>query len=1171
MKNEIFIPRTSFLMLFLLLACQVWAQPGGKRLNLSFKNEALSSALKEIENASDYKVLFSYETVKDYRVTVTVTHATAPQAVEKVIQGLPLTATVKGNFITVARKRTSHGTGKNGQLRRVHGTVSDERQEPLIGASVTVPGSPFGTITDMNGRFDLSLPEEIAAVKVSYIGMVSQEVKVGGEKPLQIVLVEDNNVLSDVVVTGYQTLSKERATGSFAKVTAQELESKRLSNLSTLLEGEVAGYTDGTVRGITSMMGETSPLYVIDGFPVENQVMDSQGNITTQLPDLNMEDIESITVLKDAAAASIYGARAANGVIVITTKSGSGSGKLDVGFSATLTWSPYHYSTDHLASSADLIALEKEWAALNPSLQGEGAAVYAQRCLDNAFYPNAGINAILNYYAGHLTEAQMNSRLESLATKGFNYYKQMEKYAKRDPLYQQYNLNLTRTVGKNSFKVSVTYKNNQLEDKYSKNQSLGVNLRNITRLTRWLDLETGAYMQFAEEDSQSSSVLSPGYTVLPYDDLKNADGTNYTRTADLLYTATKQQAISDYGLYSLDITPLDELDKGIGNTNTLSLRTFARMNVQLFPFLKYTASFQYERGSNKYKQIMEAESYSTRNTVDTYASVSNGAVTYHIPYGDILNQRDQYRKSYNFRQQLNFDLTVGGLHDITAILGTETRENKVEMHRSAFYGYDEQRLSYTAVNEAALSSGFSNAWGSWASFYQSFSDFYESKNRYFSIYGNAAYTYDGKYSVTASMRWDRSNLWGTSSKYQNKPIWSAGASWLVSREKFMEHLNWLDLLKVRFSYGITGNVNPEYSPYMVIYYNNNYNVGGNYTYVSSRPNSQLSWEKTTVTNIGLDFALFKNRLRGTLEYYNKQGENLLASTMGVPTEGYGYSTYALNNGGMRNRGFEISLSGEVIRTRDFSWTANAIFSTNQNKVTYVNVKAPVYYLALDYSTAYPTIGDPYGGLYGYEWAGLSAEGLPQVCNENGEIVTDQPTTLEAIKLLGNATPTYSGSFGSTLKYKDFDLSFLFVYQGNYKMRNANMPFLGYAYASGVGYISQISGLGSQIADRWQQPGDEAYTSVPRACFSEAGYNLSGLYSTYYYSSANLLDASHIRLSNISLAYHLPVAFCRKFSCRNARVQVNVENPFMWAKSKQAKYQLGGCVSPNYVLGIYLNF
>ena len=498
-----------------------------------------------------------------------------------------------------------------------------------------------------------------------------------------------------------------------------------------------------------------------------------------------------------------------------------------------------------------------------------------------------------------------------------------------------------------------------------------------------------------------------------------------------------------------------------------------------------------------------------------------------------------------------------------------THPYQQELHRDKLFNYDSQMLTSSMVNNADLLKGIAGVLGYKSMTATDLSASYENVNRYVSVYGNAAYTYDDRYSLTGSLRWDRSNLWGTSSKFQNKPIWSVGASWIISKEKFF-HADWVNYLKLRVSDGIAGNVSKNSAPYMVASYNNNGHVGGTQGYVQSRANPMLSWEKTNTFNIGIDFSLFKNRLNGTVEYYDKKGTDLLASSMGVPTEGWGYSTYTINNGEMYNRGVEISLSGEVLRTRDFSWRANMTYAYNKNEVTYVNVKAPVYILQLDYPSAYPIIGNEYNAIYGYKWAGLSEEGLPQVYNENGEKVTNQPTTLDAISYMGTTTPKYSGSFGTSISYKDFDFSMQFLFAGGHKMRNANPAFLTCSYSS-VGYISNIAGASAGLANRWQKPGDEAYTNVPKAVFAESGLSASSLYSTYFYSDINILDASYIRLNNISLAYHLPKSLCRSLYMQSARVQANVENPFFWAKTKQAKYQLGGYNATNYVLGIYLNF
>ncbi len=1158
-------------ILTLWTALPLAAQNSKGGITLSFKNEPLASALRAVQEKSDYKVSFVVEDVKPYTTTANLRNATAPQAVKQILEGKPFSYSVSGKFITVKKNTTTQAHANADDLRFISGKITDENGEPLIGASVTVPGSPYGTVTDMDGLFQLYIPQECQEVTVSYVGMDSQKVKVS-KKTMNIVMAEDQMLLDEVVVTGYQTLSKERTTGSFTKVNASDLKAKRLSSLSTVLEGEVAGYNGGLIRGVTTMNASTSPLYVIDGFPVEKTLLTGNGNsLEEQIPDLNMDDIESITVLKDAAAASIYGARAANGVIVITTKKSAAKGKTNVSFNATMTWHPYSYYTDHLANSALAVELEKEWAAQNPYLADTDAQSYAQNMLDNKIYPDAGIRSILNYYAGNISESEMNQTLNSLATKGYNYYKQAEKYAKRDPLYQQYNLNIVNNSVNNIFKASVTYKYDSNEDKYSNDQSLGLNLTNSTTFTKWLSLDLGAYIKVGEEKVQDYDIFSPGYSFMPYDDLKNADGTNYTKPMEESYSTNDQSIYDAYGLYRMDITPLDELNRQITTTKELSLRTFARLNIQILPCLKYTSSFQYERGSYRGEGLQLKESASVRSTVNGFAKDDGwGGTEYVIPYGDILTRTDQYTSAYNFRQQLDFNKTFNDVHSVTAIVGTETIQNKQEYHRNKAYNYDSQMLTQAQIDNGALLEGVDALLG-WNYFWSDgeLAAAYENVNRYVSVYGNAAYTYDDKYSVTGSLRWDRSNLWGTSSKYQNKPIWSVGASWIISKEKFFD-VDWVDYLKLRISDGIAGNVSKNSAPYTVASYTTNWNVGGTAGSISSRANPMLRWEKTNTLNIGVDFALLNNRLSGMIEFYNKKGSDLLANTMGNPTEGWGYSTYTINNGKMYNRGVEITLNGEILRTKDLSWSANLTYAYNKNKVTYVNVKAPVYFLMLDYPSAYPVIGNEYNAIYAYKWAGLTEEGIPQVYDENGDKVTYQPTSLDAIVYAGTTTPKYSGSFGTSVSYKDFELSLQFLFAGGHVMRNTNPAFLKCEYSS-IGYITKIVGASSELANRWKQPGDEAHTNIPKAVFAESDYSASDLASLYQYADINILDASYIKLNNISLAYHLPKSVCRSLFLQSARIQANVENPFLWAKSKQAKYQLGGYNATNYVLGIYLNF
>ncbi|SFW18099.1 TonB-linked outer membrane protein, SusC/RagA family [Sinomicrobium oceani] len=1165
--------RLTLLLLFIsLFRIEASSYSQNIRVSVDLEHVTVEEFFRTVESMTSYRFLYNHRDVNVSRIiNVYASKEPLSGVLKKVFGDTDISYKVVDHQIVLNTLSPVEKTDDNGKLQKklITGTVRDKNGMPLLGVTVLIKGTQQGTTTDEDGKFSIAAEEDDVLV-FSYIGFLSREIQVEAEQEINIRLIEQTNELGEVTVTGYQTISSERTTGAFTKLKSEDFKSQRLNSLDAVLAGRIVGYQDGVIRGVTSMNGLTTPLYVIDGFPVEKTRYNENYGLEENLPDLNIEDIESITVLKDAAAASIYGARAANGVVVITTKKAK-AGETNISFSSNLTVSPYRFYTGNLTNSADIIALEREWALGNPNLGGTDgtSASYASSLLENAVYGSQGMQALLHYYAGNITESELNGTLDQLGTAGYRYYDDIARHAKRDQYYQQYNVSFGKASQKNSFNASVTYKNNTFEDRYSEENSLGINLKNSTKITDWLDMDLGAYIHFNNEDLQTFDPLNPGFVYQPYNRLVNADDSPFVSTAASRYNRSTLQSIDTYNLYSMDIVPMDELGRNLKKHKNFLSRTYAKFNVKLSDAFSYNAMFQYEYGVERISQLKDKNSYAVRQRVNGLVTLSsaNNAV-FNLPYGDISFRGDQYTNAYNFRQQINFDKFFEDIHQVSVIAGTELRHSKLEYSDYTRYGYDSQTLTYTPVNQADLLQAYGSVFGGYMS-QNDFSVERELLNRYFSVYGNAGYTYDGKYNITGSLRWDRSNLWGTDNKYQNRPTWSAGAGWNIHNESFFSYSR-VDMLKLRFSYGIGGNVAKNSAPYLTAYYNSNNNVGGVQGSINSRPNPQLSWEKTTTANLGIDFALFNNRLNGTIDVYNKKGEDLLANSMGVPTEGWGYSTYTLNNGEMTNKGIEISLSGSILSTEDFSWNAGILYAYNKNKVNYVNVEAPVYYLQLDYPSAYPRVGKNFNSIYGYSWAGLSSTGLPQVYDADGQAVSSNPADLEAIEDFGTTVPVQSGSFNTSVSYKNFSLSALFIYELGHKIRNTFLPMFGNSYsgASG-GYIANIRPGNKRIRDRWINPGDEAHTDVPRVVYeydTEYSYDLQSIYS---YADVNILNASNLRLSNVSLAYQTS-ALAPRLGIENVRINFNVENVFTVAANRDVKYLLGGYRTPNFVLGLHVN-
>lgn len=1177
---------------FLLLAVclHVSGNVLSQHITFSGNNVPLEKVFSVIKEQAGYVVMYNKQLIRDKQpVNISASNMPLGEFLDKVLKDRQLNYRISVETIFLSEKPADKQAAV--QDVKVSGVVYTQERDPLPGASVRIKGTQTGTSSTPDGMFNLYGVPENAVLQISSIGYQMKEVSIARLKSgatipdvkrlpgdeasvnFEVLLTMMVDSLEAVTIsnysTGYQTLSKERSTGAFATVTASSLKQQRLSDLGSLLEGRVAGYNNGLIRGTTSMNGITNPLFVIDGFPVENTTFGSGGTLQDNLPGLNLEDIEKITILKDAAAASIYGARAANGVIVIVTKKAK-KGRPQVNASATVTYQPFNYYTGRLTNSAEILDLEKEWAAANTSFQGPDAQTYAQSLLDNRVYISQGADAFLNFYAGNITRQQLDAKLNGLAGQGYKYYDDVADYTKREMFLQQYNVSVANASDRNAFNASATYRHNALEDKYTANKNLGLNIRNVAHLTPWLDLEAGTYLQYAEGKRQLFNALSPGYGIMPYDQLKNNDGTPYTMTADRRLNSNTMDIIRNNGLYSMDITPLDEIGMNLSRNQSFMTRSMARLEVKFAKWLNYQVSFQYENNSIRDNTLYDKNSYYVRNRVNSFAGqAQDQSVFYLLPYGDIYNRQQQQISAYNFRQQLNFDKRFGQHHNVTAIAGTEIRNTKLELNDQTQYNYDDMVLTYDMVDAKTLA----NAQGTFFNGNFSEQDLgfnEEAVQRFVSVYGNVGYSFDDKYLFTGSLRWDQSNLWGTSSKYQRKPMWSVGAGWNIFRESFFTP-GFVTFLKLRGSYGVGGNIAPENAPYMTAYYGPNYQVGGIEGSIASRPNPLLSWERTFTTNIGADVTMFDNRITAAVDYYRRQGKDLLANTMGVPTEGFGYSTYRINNGSMTNNGLETTISADIIRNNNWKWNLTGLFAFNKNKVTYVNVEAPVYFLQLDYPQAYPRIGNPYQALYGYEWAGLSSEGLPQVYDEKGGIATFSPSELSAIKYLGSTVPTYSGSFSTSLDYKNFTFAFLLTYEGGHKMKNSSfLPMLNNAYNSNMfSYMTQFGAVNKEIVNRWRKPGDEAFTNIPRAVFAEDPAFSSDMYTMYSNASVNVLNAAHMRMRNISLAYNLPENLIRHAFMQSARIQFNVENAFMIAKDKTAKYLMGGYVRPNYVWSLQI--
>ncbi|MGX5816916.1 SusC/RagA family TonB-linked outer membrane protein [Chitinophaga lutea] len=1015
-------------------------------------------------------------------------------------------------------------------VRSVHGIVKDQNGNPLPLVLVMIRGRGL-TQTDESGSYLVSVPEQTDTLIFSYAG-AGKKVAIGQQNVLNVIL--ENKVLSEVVVTGYQTVARERATGSFAQVKASDLEKRRISSLSQVLEGTMPGVVNygGTirVRGTSTFNAVKTPLYVIDGFPVESATIAPNGTFQEQMPDINPEDIETITTLKDAAAASIYGARAANGVIVITTK--RRKAPTTVTASADFAWTPkWDLSYYKRASASELIDLTYHFADNYPLLKSNPvqAAAYLR---DGKGIVTPALELLLQAAEGKITRAEADAQLDKM--RGMNLYsQQVLDRLMRPSNNQQYNVSIGKASAGNNFNMSATFRNSNGMNKSDNNKTFMLNVRNATQLSKWLKGDVGMYIQYGDGIGAGAD----GYTAsgmlfdqMPFEPAFDEHGNPLPAREAL--SLQERDAIKKYGLNSMDFVLADEVNSNLARTRSMNARLYGKLNATIFKWLNYDIMFQYEKGNNKMEQLMEADSWYMRERRNTYTTTdATGKVVWKLPAGASFRNNDNFSRSYTFRNQLNFNKTFGSDHDIVAIAGSETREVMNTRNYSSVFGYDPQTLTYLPINVAELGTGFTGLNTRRAQISSSqMVDYSEFINRYFSFYGNAAYTYSKRYLLSGSIRYDLSNLFGTNPRYQYRPLWSAGVGWILSEEAFLKDVSWINMLKLRGSYGVNGNVARNSAPYMVASYGNNALVGSLQGKINTPPNPNLRWEKTTTTNLGVDFTIFGGRLNGAIDAYVKKSDDLLATLSINPV--LGFPTAYVNNGAVENKGIELMLKGAVVRSKNLEWELGVNAAYNTNKITRVDFvpRSASELISLDNYL----LGDAIQTLYAYRYAGLNEQGAPLIYNAKGEKTAANVTDPAVIVAAGVLQPKVSGSLISNLSWKDLELSILFIYNAGHVMRR-DVPTFGASFP----YGQTREGIG----EAWKKPGDELTTTVPRVSWdwdpNKTNYNI-----TYYRNAdVNVLDASYIKARNIALTYRVPRQLLKPAGIKGARIRAQVDNLF----------------------------
>ena len=1010
----------------------------------------------------------------------------------------------------------------NAQISKVTGTViSEEDGLPVVGAAIVVKGTQQGTVTDLDGKFVLeNLPSSAKTLMISFIGMKTVEVAVAPS--LSIYLKTDAEVLDEVMVVAFGTAKKSQFTGSAATIGGEKLAKRQVSNVSNALSGAVAGVqttssngqpgTGSTVRirGIGSMAASNSPLYVVDGVPFD-------GDIAT----INPQDIASMTVLKDAASNSLYGARGANGVILITTRRGE-IGKAVVSVDAK-------WGTNRRAiPNYDVISDPGQYMEIG----------YAS--LKNA-YPNksnATLNAdLINYMAynpfnipnGELLIGE-NGRINPNATVGRIY--ENDYWLQPDDWYdelfdngnmrQEYNVNISGASDKMNYYFSAGYLDDSGIIAGSGFSRVSTRLKADYQVTKFF--KVGANLAYSntvsnypgdQAGSSSANIFYVSNMIAPIYPL-------YVRNADKTIKKDERGfTVYDYGdgqypglgrPFMGNSSPASqlELDSRDYTADVISAKGFAEFRI--LDGLKATGNWGVDVDNTRSRELVNAF-YGQYSAVGGIASVSNSRQF-------SINQ--QYLLTY---------IKQFGAHNIDLLAGFER------------YDYTYQYLSGSkqnlynplipeinnAINKPSVSS-------------------YTNKYSTQGWLARAQYNYDEKYFASLSFRRDASSRFHPDNRWGN--FWSAGASWLINKESFMEDVEWVDMLKFKTSYGIQGNDNlGNYYPYQdqfsVSNSNNDFAVS-----LSYKGNKDITWETSHSFNTGIEFELFGNRLSGGVEYFSRKTTDMLYNRP-VPNS-LGYSSYPMNVGSMVNKGFEIELQGVLVNTKNIDWRINFNLTHFKNEIVELHPDLKGEWISGSYIYRE---GESSYQFYMREWAGVDKETgeamwYKDVKDENGKVTGRETTKTYADATryaTGDILPKVYGGFGTSLTAYGFDLSLSFAYQLGGKIYDNTYAALMHTDGGDFG-----TNWHKDILNAWSETNKNS--DIPRNSYND-------IYSNSM-STRFITDSDYLSLQNVSFGYTLPKELTRKMNINNLRLYVTADNIALWSARKGLDPRQGYSASGN---------
>ncbi|WP_306565199.1 SusC/RagA family TonB-linked outer membrane protein [Flavobacterium lindanitolerans] len=1138
----------AWLMAALCLSICYLPETYGQKVNLNMTQQPLERVFETLQKQTGYLFFYEDGMLKNApKVSINVQKRPLKEILDIIFKSQPFRYEIVGKTVVVRKKDSNPAADTNREQEKfnVNGTVVTDEGSPLAGASIVVKGTVKTAISDSEGKFVLNGISDGAILIISYIGYQTSELPASAAVSIKLQINPTNLSEVSIVSTGYQEIPKERSTGSFVQIGKELLERRVGTNVLDRLDGVTSGliFNSSSTRTQNDQLGlnirgtstidtkvNASPLVVVDNFPYEGDINN-----------INPNDIESITVLKDAAASAIWGARSGNGVIVITTKKGKYNSALNIQFNSNVTIGnkpDLSYSPNYL-NAAEYIELER-------TLFDFG---YYDNDLTNTV-TRPVISPVIELLAKKRTNPLLSDEVEAQLSslKNYDIRRDYEKYVYRKSFFQQTSFAVRGGTHNANYSISTGYDRNNENLVRNNFDRFTINSLTVIRPLKNLEVTIGLnYATSTRENNTSSfaydTVNQGGSIFLPYGRLADDNGNHLNQERG--YRASYLENMQQNGMLNWKYNILNEIDLSDNTTKIDNLLLKSSARYRFTNFLSSTIHYQYEKQNTELRNYRSQETYYARDLINRFSqyNTATGTYTYPFPLGGILELAKASLKSNNLRWQVNYDQALGKLHAVNAIAGAELREVLTNQTPQVLWGYNDE-FGTSSANFNPTTSYPVNPSGS-----QTLPvlpvNVTETTNRYISYYVAGTYIFNDRYSVSASARKDGANIFGVKTNDKIVPLWSVGLGYEISKEKFYP-LSFLPYAKFRTTYGFNGNVYNA-SAYLTAQYSTSTLTGLQMARVVSPPNPKLSWERVKNINLALDFGTKNNIISGSVELFKKYGLDLIESAPLAPSTGY--QNFQGNAASTMTKGIDVVLNSKNLNGR-LKWQTNLLFTVQKDRVTKYDPVFNGRTLSSQYNLQAPgspnllrpSVGKPLFSIFSYEWAGIDpTNGDPQGFL-NGAVSKDylgiiNAATADNLKFHGSAVPTIYGGLRNTFSYNGLSLSANITYKMGYyyRKRTIDLNYQG---------ISQL--LHSDYSKRWQHTGDELRSNVPSLVY------VTNTNRTVFYQHSSILveKGDHIRLQDISIDYIIDKKIWKKIPFRNLQPYVYARNlGILWRANK----------------------